>query len=93
MFAAEKTLQEEIRTTQLEFSQSKSRLAASSFEVSQRRDVLAHAVKTRDVMEGEYQIDTRSLKDLIDAEEAICEATVELNESNRRQLKDKLRVL
>ncbi len=82
---------EEIRLAHLEAVQSFTSLRTSEQQVQQRKEILRLSIKTRDVMLSEYEVGTRSLRDLLDAEERIYEAKVDLDEAQRQNLSAQLR--
>jgi len=82
---------EEIRLARLEAVQSVTSLNTSEQQVQQRKEILRLSIKTRDVMLSEYEVGTRSLRDLLDAEERIYEAQVDLDEARRKNLIAQLR--
>lgn len=84
---------EEIRLARLEAIQAKNSLIASSDRVKRRRSILSLTRQTRDTMQGEYEVGSRSLRDLLDAEERIYDAGVELNEARRINLVALLRYI
>jgi len=91
--ATTRKLDEEVRLVQLEFQQARIGLAASYKRLAQQRAVLALNRKTRDLVTDEFELGTRSLRDLLDAEERIFRARQELNEANRRNLQGNLRAV
>lgn len=86
-------LDEEIRLVRLEFQQARIGLASSDKRLRQQRSVLALSRKTRDLMIEEFELGSRSLRDLLDAEERIFRARQGLNEASRRILQDNLRAV
>ena len=90
---AQQQLEEERRLLMLEIAQAQIAQRSSSDAFAQRERILSLTIQTRDVMATEYLVGSRSLRDLLDAEESIYRARVSLHEANRTALLGQLRLL
>lgn len=87
------SLRDEERRLRLEFAQARTDLEASRSRVSRRANILDLNIQSRDIMREEYEVGSRSLRDLVDAEERIYDARVDLLKAYRDELKDRVALL
>lgn len=90
---AEQNLHEEIRLARLATERARIEYTASQADIVRSRSILKIARQKRDILVSEYEAGTRSLKDLVDAEEEMFQKEQSLVQAYARDLLARLEVL
>lgn len=90
---AEQMLEEEERSLQLHYNTAQIELAATLRRIDSQLEILKLTRERLDIMKSEYEIGNRDLQDLIQAERAIHDTQVEINETYRDNLRAHLNML